>query len=100
MKLYLDDMRTPPVGWTLCRWPKDVIECLKTMEVDEISLDHDLGDDKITGYDVLTWIEREVHLNNYKPPIMKVHSANPVARERMERAIKSINDFDISKESR
>jgi hypothetical protein len=84
MKLYLDDIRTPPVGWTLCRWPNDVIEYLKTMKVEEISLDHDLGDDRITGYDVLTWIEREVYLNNYKPPIMKVHSANPVARERMK----------------
>ena len=28
----------------------------------ELSLDHDLGDDTITGYDVLVWLEEAVAL--------------------------------------
>ena len=61
MKLYLDDERPTPAGWTRCYWPDEVIEFLKTDFVTEISLDHDLGDDpKGAGYDVLTWIEEAV----------------------------------------
>jgi len=44
-----------------------------------------------SGYDVLVWIENEVVLNGRKPPIMHIHTANPVARERMVMAVESIN---------
>jgi len=94
MKIYLDDERTPPNGWKLVKTPKEVIKLLKTGKVTELSLDHDLGDDKNigTGYDVLLWLEKEVHMNNFKPPkVLKVHSANVSARTKMEQAIKSIN---------
>ena len=92
MKLYLDDERKAPIGWKQCRWPSDVIEFLKnTTEVTEISLDHDLGADSIgTGYDVLAWIEEQVVCSNYVPPKIRIHTANPAARIRMERAVKSI----------
>jgi len=65
--------------------------------VSEISLDHDLGDwtstPERTGYDVLTWLECEVHNGGYQNrplPKIHVHSANPVARKRMEAAITAI----------
>jgi hypothetical protein len=60
--------------------------------VTELSLDHDLGDDSIgTGYDVLTWLEEQVHCHSFTPPpVIKVHSANPVAKQRMLAAIQSI----------
>jgi hypothetical protein len=95
MKVYLDDLRTPPDGWILVRWPEDAIKLLKTGEVTDISLDHDLGDDdhnhgKGTGYHVLLWIEEEVALKGFKAPRMIVHSANGPARERMNRAIEAI----------
>ena len=54
MKVYLDDERAAPAGWVDVRWPEEVIELLKTGNVTELSLDHDLGDDGHgTGYDVL-----------------------------------------------
>lgn len=93
MKIYLDDERTAPNGWKLIKTPKEVIKLLKTGKVTELSLDHDLGDDKKigTGYDVLLWLEKEVYINNFKPPkIIKVHSANISARTKMEQAIQSI----------
>jgi hypothetical protein len=49
---------------------------LKENKVEEISLDHDLGDDqKGTGYDVLLWIEEQVFLKGYVPPKISVRSA-------------------------
>ena len=91
MKIYLDDERTPPEGWLLVRWPEDAIEYLKTGEVEELSLDHDLGDDERgTGYDVILWVEKAVVIQGFRPPRMKVHSANSSARVKMELGIEAI----------
>jgi hypothetical protein len=48
---------------------------------------------ELTGYDVLAWIEEQVVLHGYRPPRLSVHSANSAARERMERALKSIGRY-------
>ncbi len=91
MKVYLDDIRKPPEGWTLVYWPQEAIELLKSNEVEVISLDHDLGNDNIgTGYDVILWIEEQVAVGNFIPPIIKVHSANISAREKMIAGIQNI----------
>lgn len=92
MKVYLDDERQTPEGWVRVFWPEEAIELLKTGNVTEISLDHDLGDDEHgTGYDVVLWIEEEVFLNGFKPPIIKVHSANSSAKMKMLNGINNIN---------
>jgi len=91
MNVYLDDERQTPIGWHRVYWPNEAIELLKTGKVEEISLDHDLGDDDHgTGYDVVLWIEKEVFTANFNPPIIKVHSANTSARDKMELGIRSI----------
>jgi len=92
MKVYLDDERIAPEGWTQTRWPDETIALLQTGTVTHLSLDHDLGDDKRgTGYDVLLWLEQEVVLNNFTPPAsIEVHSANPAGKKRMQAAIESI----------
>ena len=91
MRVYLDDERTTPEGWTRVYWPDEAIALLETGNVVEISLDHDLGDDaRGTGYDVVAWIEEAVATRGFVPPIMRVHSANPPARVRMEAGIAAI----------
>jgi hypothetical protein len=93
MKVYLDDAREAPQGWVRAYTPDEVIRLLKSGQVEQLSLDHDLGgDDTIgTGYTVLKWIEYEVAVNGFvPPPIIKVHSANPSVRLKMEQAIESI----------
>lgn len=91
LKVYLDDERETPEGWVRVFWPEEAIKLLKTGEVTEISLDHDLGDDDHgTGYDVVLWIEEAVFTRGFIPPKMKVHSANSSAREKMELGIKNI----------
>jgi hypothetical protein len=91
MKVFLDDERAAPDGWTQVRWPDEVIALLEGGAVEELSLDHDLGDDERgTGYHVLLWIEEAVALRGFHPPRLKVHSANSSARQKMEAAITTI----------
>jgi len=94
MRVFLDDRRPTPDGWTRAFWPDEVIALLRTGQVTELSHDHDhdLGDDaRGTGYDVLTWLEEAVLVQGMQPPpIIVVHSANAAARLRMEAAIRSI----------
>jgi Cyclic-phosphate processing Receiver domain len=76
--------------------PQEAVELLKSGEVEELSLDHDLGlteesGREQTGYDVLLWIEEQVATAGFRPPRLVVHSANPPAHERMQRAIDAIN---------
>lgn len=65
--------------------------CWNQGGVDEVSLDHDLGDDERgTGYHVILWIEEAVALRGFQPPRLHVHSANSSAREKMQRGIEAI----------
>ncbi len=91
MKVYLDDERETPIGWTRVYWPDEAISLLESGQVDLISLDHDLGDDERgTGYDVVLWIEEAVATRGFAPPAIKVHSANTSARMKMELGIENI----------
>ena len=61
---------------------------LELDEVEELSLDHDLGlarEDgrELTGYDVFRWIEKQVATVGFVPPKLSGHSANPPGHERM-----------------
>ncbi|WP_418641720.1 cyclic-phosphate processing receiver domain-containing protein [Vibrio chaetopteri] len=92
MRVYLDDERETPSNYVRVYWPDEAIALLKTGDVTEISLDHDLGnDERGTGYDVLLWIERAVYTENFVPPLIYVHSANSSARLKMQAAIENIN---------
>ena len=98
MRVYLDDERKTPDGWHRVYWPSEAIALLETGNVEEISLDHDLGDDERgTGYDVVLWIEEAVVLRNFSPPRIFVHSANSSAREKMLSGIRTIEKLASSK---
>ena len=91
MKVYLDDEREAPEGWLRVRWPEEAIELLKTGQVTDLSLDHDLGnDERGTGYDVVLWIEEAVAAGSFVPTRIIVHSANAPARAKMEAAANRI----------
>ena len=89
MKIFLDDIRDAPNGWVIVRNYADCIKALETGNVTYLSLDHDLGTLE-TGYDVAVWIEEKVWKGELYPPIIEVHSANPVGRKKIDAAIKSI----------
>jgi hypothetical protein len=97
VKVYLDDERATPEGWIRVYWPDEAVALLKTGQVAEISLDHDLGDDvRGTGYDVILWIEEAVALYGFVPPHIAVHSANPSACAKMLAGIESIEKLSKS----
>ena len=73
MKLWIDDLRTPPEGWSWAKTPTEAIGILTTYSVSEVSFDHDLGGD-LTSRPVV------LHLAEFGgwPPIVRVHTQNPV----------------------
>nr|WP_284508297.1 cyclic-phosphate processing receiver domain-containing protein [Caballeronia sp. NCTM5] len=75
-------------------WPQEAIRLLETGTVEELSLDHDLGDDERgTGYDVVLWLEEAVALRGFRPPKIFVHSANSSARAKMESGVLAIEQL-------
>lgn len=101
VRVWLDDRRVPAEGWAWVKTPAEAIALLGAGNVEELSLDHDLGqtDDtgrEETGYDVLLWIEERQAREGMVPPHLAVHSANSPAHERMARAIDSINRWRAS----
>lgn len=91
MKIFLDDERETPDGWVRVYWPAEAIALLESGQVDELSLEHDLGDDtRGTGYDVILWIEEAVALRGFIPPKIVVHSANSSAAAKMHAGVQAI----------
>ena len=91
-KLWLDDERPVPDGWVLAKTAIEAITELRRQEFEVVSLDHDLGEENGSGYDVLLYLEAQVFTNpDFKCPEILIHSANPSGRQRMQLAIGSIN---------
>lgn len=85
MKIWIDDIRTPPDDdWKWAKTSDNAIQWLIAAEslghtVEVMSLDHDLGGDDTTRFVVLWLCE-----NGGWPVEVRVHSSNPVGREWLE----------------
>ena len=91
MRLFLDDVRTPPPGWYLIGTATEMIQLLSSGGITEISLDNDLGLSDQEGYDVIRWLEEQVYTDeDFVCPKIKIHTANPVARQKMLATLESI----------
>lgn len=95
-RLWLDDMRPIP-EWMdnpNCVWYISAEGLIKDLEriynlfslsdIEYISLDNDLGEGCLEGYQVLDWLES---LQIPIPFGIHIHTSNPVARERMRAII-------------
>lgn len=92
MKVFLDDERPTPKGWTRTHTVEETIDLLKTGDVTDLSLDNDLGQGLREGYEVLDWVEEAVVLEDFKPPErMSVHSANAIRAIYMRKLIARIH---------
>lgn len=87
-KLWLDDVRDCPPGFLLARTAYVAIQILKKVPITFISFDHDLGEGE-TGYNVACFIEEGAYNGTIKRMEWAVHSANPVGRANIERAMRS-----------
>jgi hypothetical protein len=86
----------PETGFThWCKTADEAIQLLSTGEVEFISFDHDLGaDENGTGYGVACCIEMHIAQNLIPMPQWAVHSANPVGRKNIERAMTKAEMFN------
>ena len=96
MNVWLDDIRPMPEGFDVhVHTAKDAIKLIDTKKVKMISLDHDLGDDKLygTGYDVALHIE--AYAFSAKIPRLKwsLHTQNPVGAKKMRQALEGADRF-------
>ena len=90
-KVYLDDERQAPEGYIRAYTVPELISLVKAGGVQEISLDHDLGEGLETGYDFLKWLEAEVYNSNITDiPVIYIHTQNITGRKNMILALQSI----------
>ena len=110
MKIWMDDVRPAPNGYTrvydvdgaICEiirskketdflWKQYIMgymerelfeKCFAIFNIEVISCDNDLGEGVPEGYKLLDWLEA----TGRNIPI-RIHSANPVARQRMQAII-------------
>jgi hypothetical protein len=88
IKLWLDDVRPMPDDYTV--WVKsaeDAEYLISKNLVTHISFDHDLGDNKPTGYDLAGLIELLAQRGEIDPITWDIHSANPGGTRRIAMAM-------------
>lgn len=93
MKVFMDDARETPQGWTRTYNIEDTKALLLTRKVTHLSLDNDLGslDHTTEGYNVVDWLERQVFDDPTFPvPEMTVHSSNSSRILYMNQAIRKL----------
>lgn len=95
MKFWVDDIRPAPEGWV---WIQTVGQAAVYITgyadvIDEISLDHDLGHLKISGYDIACMIEELIRDGKMGRIKLTSHSANPVGRAKIEAVVKAIDRY-------
>lgn len=85
ISLYVDDIRECPDGYILARDHNTACYFLRYNKVDKLSLDHDLGNNSKSGYDICEWLCYEYYENglNYFPEKIYFHTANPVGKQNM-----------------
>lgn len=114
MRLWVDDLRRPPTGWTWAKTYDEAVEILARGEVTLASLDHDLGyvgvvetssgiavpgpgtvagydNEAPTGYDIVKWMAE----NEVWPQELMTHTASPVGSENMFFLIRQFGPYEF-----
>lgn len=79
INVFLDDLRKCPPGFVLARNAEECMLLLAECDVNLLSLDHDLGTDEPTGYDVAAYIVRTGKF----PREIYLHTSSDWGRARM-----------------
>jgi hypothetical protein len=91
LKVFLDDERMAPPGWIRIASAESAADILRNNAVESLSLDHDLGEGKPTGYDLVKIMAEEGLWPKNKP---MVHSANPAGAESMQKTIDRYGPYE------
>jgi hypothetical protein len=84
INVYMDDLRPCPKGFVLTRSVNRCKKILSSKRIHTLSLDHDMGFGKPTGFDLVKYMVK--HKLFAKKII--IHSANPFGRYRMVQLLK------------
>ena len=93
MKIWVDDERPAPGSeWTVAKTGGQaaIYLTLYRDELEEVSLDHDLGEGA-NGYNVLAYMISE----KIWPKVLTIHTSNPPARKRMLAAANAEAPADV-----
>lgn len=90
LRVWLDDIVPAPrrEGYTWFRNAEALVAKVEAGEVDFIHFDHDMGDGRITGYDLACRIETAA-LTGVQPPDWAIHSGNYIGAKRINEAMLS-----------
>lgn len=92
MKVWLDDLREPPgEDWVHVRTVTEAQIVLRSKKVEDLSLDHDLGNQPDgDAIKLVLWMAEEDVWPKNRPTI---HSRNPVGRENMNAVIERYGPY-------
>ena len=95
MKLWLDDTRPEPSGWTRAKTALEAISLLKTGIIIEVSLDYDLGTASLygTGLEVAEFIEDGAQDGTLRKIKWAVHSLTPDGVYQIETSLYSADRY-------
>lgn len=116
MKLYFDDIRYPPSPeWIWARTQEEAIKVLQHCDIDEASLDHDLGLHKYQPWEInwaelsddwcdedsdgVTLVEEMIELG-LVPPKVTIHTWNPQCGEIMRELLEPLTEILIVEPSK
>lgn len=87
MKLWLDDVRPAPDGWTHAHSVNDAIKMVSAAKTNNnfkaASLDHDLGDFACDGGDASNFVKWMAETSSWPTEFIRIHTHNPVERDAM-----------------
>jgi hypothetical protein len=92
MKLYVDDIRNTPNGFNRAYSVNQAIAMMTANNVQEISLDHDMGDFANDGGDVIKLVYWMIQ-NSIFPPVVHFHTSNPVGLNNMKSALMRYGNY-------
>ena len=98
IRAWLDDVRPLPwlrrdEGYTIFVDAESLLPHVEAGEVEAIDFDHDLGDGKMTGYDLAKRIEELAAIGKIPPITFNVHSGNVIGAMNIEMAMESAQRF-------
>jgi hypothetical protein len=86
VKLYVDDLRTPPAGWRLARTVEEAVRLLEAERFDEVSLDYVIGAAPGATFEpVARFIAAQPA--ERRPRLVYVHTSSPAGARALERIL-------------
>jgi hypothetical protein len=92
INVFLDDLRPCPKGFKLVKSVSECIELIKKNNINVLSLDHDLGFGRPSGFEVVKYIVS----NKIYPCKIIIHTANPFGRIRMYKLLKENMPINVT----